>query len=71
MTFPLSVLISRLWQFRQRSETFDGGLSEAELKAARESGFVGVRLGPRVLRTETAGIAGLAALQTLWGDLAS
>jgi len=49
----------------------EGGLSASELSAARERGFVGVRLGPRVLRTETAGIAGLAALQALWGDLAS
>ncbi|MPN62797.1 hypothetical protein SDC9_210550 [bioreactor metagenome] len=32
------------------------------------AGFVGVRLGPRVLRTETAGLAALAAIQCLWGD---
>ena len=47
----------------------EGGLSATELTAARERGFLAVRLGPRVLRTETAGIAGLAALQALWGDL--
>jgi 16S rRNA (uracil1498-N3)-methyltransferase len=49
----------------------EGGLSETELAQARERGFVGVRLGPRVMRTETAGIAALAALQALWGDLGS
>lgn len=47
----------------------EGGLSEAELELARRAGFRGVRLGPRVMRTETAGIAALAALQLLWGDL--
>jgi len=31
-------------------------------------GFVAVRLGPRVLRTETAALAALAAINTLWGD---
>lgn len=46
----------------------EGGWSPAELAAARQAGAQGVRLGPRVLRTETAGLAALAALQTLWGD---
>ena len=32
------------------------------------AGFIGMRLGPRVLRTETAAVTALAALQTLWGD---
>jgi 16S rRNA (uracil1498-N3)-methyltransferase len=32
------------------------------------TGFTDVRLGPRILRTETAGLAALTALQTLWGD---
>jgi 16S rRNA (uracil1498-N3)-methyltransferase len=36
--------------------------------AARQSGFQAVRLGPRVLRTETAGLAALAILQAKWGD---
>jgi 16S rRNA (uracil1498-N3)-methyltransferase len=36
------------------------------LKAA---GFEGLRLGPRILRTETAGIAAISALQVLYGDL--
>jgi 16S rRNA (uracil1498-N3)-methyltransferase len=48
----------------------EGGLSDKEIRRARDSGFLGLRLGPRILRTETAGAAALAALQTLWGDLA-
>jgi len=32
------------------------------------NGFTPVRLGPRVLRTETAALATLAAIQTVWGD---
>ncbi len=48
----------------------EGGLTDAELAAARAAGGTAVRLGPRVLRTETAGIAALAALQALYGDLA-
>ncbi len=46
----------------------EGGLSPGELVRARTVGFIGVRLGPRVLRTETAGLAALAAIQALWGD---
>jgi 16S rRNA (uracil1498-N3)-methyltransferase len=46
----------------------EGGLAEAELALARERGFRPVRLGPRVLRTETAPLAALAAIQALWGD---
>lgn len=48
----------------------EGGLEEAEVVLARSAGFLGLRLGPRVLRTETASIVGLAALQMLYGDLA-
>jgi 16S rRNA (uracil1498-N3)-methyltransferase len=47
----------------------EGGLDDTELDAAARTGFAPVRLGPRVLRTETAGIAALAVLQALWGDL--
>ncbi|MAA75094.1 MAG: 16S rRNA (uracil(1498)-N(3))-methyltransferase [Salinisphaeraceae bacterium] len=47
----------------------EAGLTDAEISLAREGGFKAVSLGPRVLRTETAGPAALAALQTLWGDL--
>jgi 16S rRNA (uracil1498-N3)-methyltransferase len=46
----------------------EGGLSPAEIAQARQAGFTGVRLGPRILRTETAGVAALAAVQALWGD---
>jgi 16S rRNA (uracil1498-N3)-methyltransferase len=47
----------------------EGGLDDGELDAATRVGFAPVRLGPRVLRTETAGIVALAVLQALWGDL--
>lgn len=46
----------------------EGGLSPGEESAAVSRGFTPVRLGPRVLRTETAALAALAAIQTLWGD---
>ena len=47
----------------------EGGLSPAEEALAHAQGAVGFRLGPRILRTETAGLAALAALQALYGDL--
>lgn len=46
----------------------EGGLDPAEEAAARLAGFVPVQLGPRVLRTETAGLTALAAIHALWGD---
>jgi 16S rRNA (uracil1498-N3)-methyltransferase len=46
----------------------EGGFSEDEVKMAHLAGFVPIRLGKRILRTETAAMAGIAALQTLWGD---
>ena len=46
----------------------EGGLTDAELHLAEQRGFVRVRWGPRIMRTETAGLAALAALQTLHGD---
>ncbi|HEX4985502.1 MAG TPA: 16S rRNA (uracil(1498)-N(3))-methyltransferase [Burkholderiales bacterium] len=46
----------------------EGGLTRAEVEIAQARGFVAVRLGPRVLRTETAALAALAAMQALWGD---
>ncbi len=48
----------------------EGGLSDAELERAIKSGFNGIRLGPRILRTETAGLVVLSSIQQLWGDLA-
>jgi 16S rRNA (uracil1498-N3)-methyltransferase len=47
----------------------EGGLTEEEEQAALAAGFAAVRLGPRVLRTETAAIAALALLQRQFGDL--
>jgi 16S rRNA (uracil1498-N3)-methyltransferase len=47
----------------------EGGLEDSELQRAVAAGFTPVRLGPRVLRTETAGIVALTVLQALWGDL--
>ena len=46
----------------------EGGLSDNEVSSAKAAGFRAVSLGPRTLRTETAAIAALAALQTCWGD---
>ncbi len=46
----------------------EGGFTAAEAGAAIDRGFAGVRLGPRVLRTETAPLAAIAAIQALWGD---
>jgi 16S rRNA (uracil1498-N3)-methyltransferase len=47
----------------------EGGLTAAELELAARDGFIGTRLGPRILRTETAPLAALSVLQYLWGDL--
>lgn len=47
----------------------ESGLTASEVEQANNAGFASINLGPRVLRTETAGIACLAAMQTLWGDL--
>ncbi len=47
----------------------EGGFSDGEYEDAEIAGFTAVSLGPRVLRTETAAIATLAVLQSLWGDL--
>jgi 16S rRNA (uracil1498-N3)-methyltransferase len=46
----------------------EGGLSETEVAALDRAGYSGLRLGPRVLRTETAGPAAIAALQARFGD---
>lgn len=47
----------------------EGGLADDEIAQALRAGYTGITLGPRILRTETAGVAALAALQALWGDL--
>jgi 16S rRNA (uracil1498-N3)-methyltransferase len=46
----------------------EGGLGERDNAALIAAGFSGLQLGPRILRTETAGLAALAALQALHGD---
>lgn len=48
----------------------EGGWTEQEEQQAFEAGFQAVTLGKRILRTETAPLAALAAMQTLWGDFA-
>lgn len=47
----------------------EGGLHPDEIAAAREAGFRPIRMGPRILRAETAAIAAVAGAQSLWGDL--
>jgi 16S rRNA (uracil1498-N3)-methyltransferase len=47
----------------------EGGLGEREIEAAIESGFQPLALGPRVLRTETAPLAAISIMQSLWGDM--
>jgi 16S rRNA (uracil1498-N3)-methyltransferase len=49
----------------------EGGFSAAEVAVARRAGFLPVGLGPRILRSETAGLAMAAVLQYLYGDLGS
>ena len=46
----------------------EAGLSDAEEARARAAGFAGITLGPRVMRTETAALAALAAIHARWGD---
>ncbi|MBJ9974903.1 16S rRNA (uracil(1498)-N(3))-methyltransferase [Pseudomonas sp. S75] len=46
----------------------EGGLSDAEVEQAKAAGFHAARLGPRVLRTETAPVVALSVAQQLWGD---
>lgn len=47
----------------------EGGFDEGEENMAQRAGFAPLLLGPRVLRTETAGLAAIAAMMALWGDL--
>lgn len=47
----------------------EGGFSEQEQEQAQQAGFIPIQLGPRILRTETAALAALTAVQLLWGDL--
>jgi 16S rRNA (uracil1498-N3)-methyltransferase len=45
----------------------EGGLSERDLAAARAAGFTGLRLGPRILRTETAALAAISGSMPFTG----
>ncbi len=47
----------------------EGGWSPRDIAVLTAAGFAGIRLGPRILRTETAGIAAIAMLQSRFGDL--
>jgi 16S rRNA (uracil1498-N3)-methyltransferase len=47
----------------------EGGLSETEIQLSEQKGFLPLNLGPRILRTETAAVAALTALQCFFGDL--
>jgi len=49
----------------------EGGFSEQDMALLDRNDFMRVRFGPRILRTETAGIAAVSALQVLYGDLGS
>jgi 16S rRNA (uracil1498-N3)-methyltransferase len=49
----------------------EGGFSDQELSLAQQQGFTFCRLGPRVLRAETAPLAALAAVQAVAGDFLS
>ena len=47
----------------------EGGLTDSEETTAEKLGYIPIKLGPRTLRTETAAVAAITALQVLWGDL--
>jgi 16S rRNA (uracil1498-N3)-methyltransferase len=47
----------------------EGGLSEREISLANSTGFSPLTIGPRVLRTETAPLAAISIIQSLWGDM--
>jgi 16S rRNA (uracil1498-N3)-methyltransferase len=47
----------------------EGGLSEQEESAARAHGALALSMGPRILRTETAGMAAVACLNAVWGEM--
>lgn len=59
-------------QYNRQSVSFligpEGGLSDNEIKQATRHGYQEIKMGPRILRTETASIATIAIMQALWGD---
>ena len=46
----------------------EGGLSQSEIELAKQHGFQGIKLGPRILRTETATATALSVINLTWGD---
>ena len=46
----------------------EGGLTDDEIRLASQYSYIPVRMGPRILRTETAALAAIASMQSLWGD---
>lgn len=72
----LKTLLSAAFHMTMQNPTIclligpEGGLDPQEIQLAKNAGFASCQLGPRVLRTETAALAALAALQALTGDLA-
>jgi len=46
----------------------EGGLSESEITELERRNYISVKMGPRVLRTETAALAAISILQSMWGD---
>jgi 16S rRNA (uracil1498-N3)-methyltransferase len=47
----------------------EGGFTETEENAAQDQDVLALSMGPRVLRTETAGLAAIAALNAIWGAM--
>jgi 16S rRNA (uracil1498-N3)-methyltransferase len=47
----------------------EGGFTESEENMAQARGVIALSMGPRVLRTETAGLAAIAALNAIWGGM--
>ena len=47
----------------------EGGLSDNEISRAMDNGFAALTLGPRVMRTETAPLAAISIMQSVWGDM--
>lgn len=66
-------LSSKLHGFQQLSLAIgpEGGFSDTEIEFALSKGFIGMPLGPRILRTETAPVAVISILQWGWGDLST
>jgi 16S rRNA (uracil1498-N3)-methyltransferase len=69
-----AVLTGKEYAFRQSCPVYiligpEGGLEEEEVAMAAEAGGIPVTLGPRILRTETAGLVATAVIMYQWGDI--